>query len=151
MTTMLKKISPKSLKCQEVGSGFELYGKIGMMRTVNTDKGESVQLFGTLRAIVDETGEVFEGISCFLPGGYDHLFAAQLKNAQDESKGAVIEICHHFEKKKADNPLGAEWIMTTLSKNSGGSAALDELQKNALPSPKKLLKLEAPKAAKGKK
>lgn len=148
MTNFLKKIAPKTIGAQKVGDGYKLFGKISQMKHVSTPMGESVQFFGMFRAIVDETGEVFEGISTFLPGGYDGIFAQSLKDAQDAQKGAAIEIAVHFHKREATNAMGAEWIMSNLSKNAGSATALDELQASALPSPKEQLKLEAPKKKK---
>lgn len=144
MTAMLKKVSPKTLNCQQIGDGYKLFAKIGSYKEVSTNLGISYQLFGIVRAIVDSTGEVFEGISTFIPGGYDALFVQQLKSAQDQNKNASIVIQHHFALNEAKNPMGKEWIMTTLNKDTGGSTALDELQNSALPSPKETLKLAAP-------
>ena len=135
MSKIVKKISPKTLGCQNVGDSFQIFGRISTYRKVSTNIGESFQLSGLVRAINNQTGEVFEGPSCFLPGGYDAMFVQQLTMAQDQDKFATIELCHHFSKNEADNPMGSEWVMQSISKNVGGSSALDEIQNNALPVP----------------
>ena len=147
MSNILKKISPKTIGAQDVDAGYKLFGKANAMKFVTTDKGESVQFFGMFRAIVDATGEIYEGVSAFMPGGYDKLFAEQLKQAQDVTKGAAVDIAVHFHKKPSDNAMGSEWIMSGLSKNTGGQSALDALQGESLPSPRETLKLAAPAKA----
>jgi len=145
---LLKKITPKTVKANNVGDSYSLYGYVKQSSIISTHLGNSIRFAGMFRA-VHKDGTKYDGMSAYIPGGYDQLVAQQLAEAQDVDKNATLEVAIHFEKVAADNPMGSEWKVTLLNKEQKGLSSLDALETKALPSPKSTV--TKGKAAKSKK